>query len=43
MKIEKDGVIKDIIREKEQGDYIAAGWKKVDDVKKTSFSKLVKE
>lgn len=29
MKLEKDGIIKNIENEKEQGDYVAAGWKVV--------------
>lgn len=33
MKLEKDGVVKEIVSEKEAGDYIAAGWKKVEEKK----------
>lgn len=33
MKLEKNGIIKEIEREKEIGDYISAGWKKVESKK----------
>lgn len=38
MKLKKDGVIKDIHGEKEIGDYMAAGWTKIEK-EKTIFEK----
>lgn len=38
MKLKKGEIIKDIEREKEVGDYIAAGWEKIED-KKITFPK----
>lgn len=39
MKLEKNGIIKDIQGEKEIGDYIAAGWKEKTTEKKIIFPK----
>lgn len=39
MKLQKNGVIKDIQNEKEIGDYIAAGWTKKTEEKKIIYPK----
>ena len=43
MKIEKDGIEKELYDEFMLGDYLQAGWKEVKEVKEEKPSKLLKE